>query len=81
MRWRTFTKAILHVRVSEHPLREQFWSQLMLALYRCGRPGEALQAFRTAREHIAEQLGVEPGAELQAMHRGILTADPRLSLP
>jgi DNA-binding SARP family transcriptional activator/Tfp pilus assembly protein PilF len=67
--------------VVEHPLREQFWGQLMLALYRCGRQGEALDAYQTARRHIADELGVDPGAELQALHQAILTTDPTLDLP
>ena len=55
-----------------HPLRERFHAQLMLALYRCGRQAEALQAYRDARRMLVDQLGVEPGPELRELHQQIL---------
>jgi DNA-binding SARP family transcriptional activator len=61
-----------------HPLRERFWGQLMLALYRCGRQGEALAAFADARRELAEQLGVDPGLSLRRLHEQVLAADPAL---
>ena len=64
--------------VREHPLRERFRSQLMLALYRCGRQGDALAAFTDARRVLAGELGVEPGPELRRLHQRILAADPGL---
>ncbi|GIH03851.1 XRE family transcriptional regulator [Rhizocola hellebori] len=73
--------AELEKLVVEQPLREQFRGQLMLALYRSGRQGEALEAFQAARNHLADQLGVDPGAELQALHHAMLTADPGLNPP
>jgi DNA-binding SARP family transcriptional activator/Tfp pilus assembly protein PilF len=66
---------------AEHPLRERFWGQLMLALYRCGRPAEALAAFGEARHALASQLGAEPGPELRDLHQRILAADPVLADP
>jgi hypothetical protein len=66
---------------SKHPLRERPWAQLMLALYRCGRQGEALQAYRTIARHLVEELGIDPGEELRRLHRGILAADPSLAAP
>jgi DNA-binding SARP family transcriptional activator len=60
--------------VREHPLRERFRGQLMLALHRCGRPGEALAAFADARRVLVGGLGVEPGAELRRLHERILAA-------
>lgn len=56
----------------EHPLRERLWAQLMLALYRSGRQGDALKTFREARECLAGELGIEPGPELQQLHQEIL---------
>ena len=44
----------------------------MLALYRCGRQAEALTAFREARQVLIDELGVEPGPQLQELH-GSLT--------
>jgi predicted ATPase/DNA-binding SARP family transcriptional activator len=64
--------------VAEHPLREPFWCQLILALYRSGRQADALAAFRAARTVLADQVGVEPGTELQRLHRAVLRQDPAL---
>ncbi|MFD4639832.1 BTAD domain-containing putative transcriptional regulator [Lentzea sp. NPDC058436] len=55
-----------------HPLREELWAQLMLALDRSGRRGEALEAFATARKHVVEQVGVEPGTRLRQLQQVIL---------
>jgi DNA-binding SARP family transcriptional activator/Tfp pilus assembly protein PilF len=69
---------------AEHPLRERFQGRLLLALYRGGRSAEALQAFDRYRRRLSLDLGVEPGAELQALHLAILRDDPDLvptSLP
>jgi DNA-binding SARP family transcriptional activator/tetratricopeptide (TPR) repeat protein len=63
---------------ARHPLREHFHSQLMLALYRCGRQAEALAAYRQARRVLAGELGTEPGPGLQQLHQQILAADPAL---
>ena len=65
----------------EYPLRERFCGQLMLALYRCGRQAEALDAYRIARAQLVAELGVEPGHELRELHQQILTADPALTPP
>lgn len=64
-----------------HPLRERLWEMLMTALYRSGRQGEALGAFERARTILAEQLGVDPGAGLKAVHARVLAHDPSLGRP
>ena len=64
--------------IREHPLRERFRAQLMLALYRCGRRGDALAVYRSARDALVTELGVEPGQDLRELHQRILAADPRL---
>jgi DNA-binding SARP family transcriptional activator/Tfp pilus assembly protein PilF len=58
-----------------HPLRERFHAQLMLALYHCGRKGEALAAYQHARRALVGELGIEPGAELRSLHARILAGD------
>jgi DNA-binding SARP family transcriptional activator/predicted ATPase len=60
------------------PYRERRWAQLMLALYRGGRQGEALRAFHEARNTLAEGLGVEPGRDLVALEAAMLRHDPEL---
>jgi DNA-binding SARP family transcriptional activator/Flp pilus assembly protein TadD len=65
--------------VGTHPLREQLHALLMLALYRCGRQGEALTAYHEARRVLTEELGVEPGPALRELQQRILAADPALS--
>ena len=73
--------AELESLVRDHPLRERFWGQLMLALYRSGRQAESLRAFQSARAHLVDQLGIEPGAELEDLEARVLGHDPSLLLP
>jgi DNA-binding SARP family transcriptional activator/tetratricopeptide (TPR) repeat protein len=65
--------------VAAQPLRERLHALLMLALYRDSRQAEALAAYRQARAVLIEELGTEPGPELQRLHRQILAADPALA--
>ncbi|HEU5159957.1 MAG TPA: BTAD domain-containing putative transcriptional regulator [Streptosporangiaceae bacterium] len=64
--------------VAEHPLRERFWAQLMLALYRQDRQADALAAYAQLRARLAEELGLDPGPEVRRLHARILGADPAL---
>ena len=73
--------AELEALVHECPLRERFWCQLMLALYRSGRQSDALLAFRRARGSLTEEIGVEPGPELCALEAAVLAHDPGLGAP
>ena len=66
--------------VGQHPLRERLRGQRMLALYRCGRQAEALEAFREARRLLVEEIGVEPGPELRGLHEAILRQDAALEV-
>jgi DNA-binding SARP family transcriptional activator len=69
----------LEVLVHEHPLRDRPRAQLMLALYRSGRQAEALDLYRKGRRLLIDELGIEPGVELQKLEKAILSHDPELS--
>ncbi len=71
----------LEALVQEHPLRERLWGQLILALYRSGRQGDALGAYQRARVVLADELGVEPGPELRKLEAEVLGQDPALDAP
>ncbi|PWJ03614.1 hypothetical protein DKG34_31715 [Streptomyces sp. NWU49] len=64
--------------IAANPLREGLRGQLMTALYRSGRQADALAAYRAARATLAEELGLEPCAELQRLHQALLTGHPSL---
>jgi predicted ATPase/DNA-binding SARP family transcriptional activator len=64
--------AELQTLTAEHPLRENLWRLLVLALYRAQRQAEALAAYRRARELLATELGLEPGEELRALEQAVL---------
>ena len=64
----------------EHPLRERLQGQAMLALYRCGRQTDALELYRTARDRLVDELGLEPSSELRELQRRILEQDPSLDV-
>lgn len=64
--------------LADHPLRERLWVLLMHALYRSGRQADALQAYQKARTHLADELGIEPSAELRDLETAVLRQDPEL---
>ena len=68
----------LEALVGEHPYRERLHAHLMLALYRAGRQADALDAYRRARAALVDELGLEPGPELQRLEAAILAQDPAL---
>jgi predicted ATPase/DNA-binding SARP family transcriptional activator len=67
--------------IAAEPFRERFRAQHVLALYRSGRQADALAACREARSLLVEELGVDPGPELQELERRILRHDPTLAAP
>jgi DNA-binding SARP family transcriptional activator len=73
--------AALNELIRRHPLRDGPYSRLMLALHRLGRSGEALEVYRSTHRRYADELGIEPGPELQELHQRILRADPGLLRP
>jgi WD40 repeat protein/DNA-binding SARP family transcriptional activator len=70
----------LEALAREHPLRETFQAQLMLALYRTGRQADALRVYRDHRSLLVDELGVEPTPATQELERRILAHDPDLTL-
>jgi DNA-binding SARP family transcriptional activator/streptogramin lyase len=68
----------LEALARQHPLRERFHEQQMLALYRSGRQVDALERYQHTRRELVEQLGVEPGPALRELERAILAHDPAL---
>ncbi len=71
----------LRTLVDRNSLRERLYGFLMLALYRTGRQAEALEVGRAARNVLIEEIGIEPGAELQDLEKAILNRDPSLNAP
>src|ERR1700751_4897853 len=71
----------LEAAVAEAPLRERRWGQLIVALYRSGRQGDALGAYQRARAVLADELGVDPGPELRRLESAVLSQDPMLGVP
>ncbi|MGH3877493.1 MAG: BTAD domain-containing putative transcriptional regulator [Actinophytocola sp.] len=69
----------LEVLVAEHPYRERFCGQLMLALYRSGRHVDALAVYAAARQRLADELGLDPGPALAELETAILRHDPALA--
>jgi hypothetical protein len=69
----------LEALVATHPDRERLRRQLMLALYRSGRQGEALTVYRNTRQMLVEELGLEPSPALQELEQAILRGDTAIA--
>jgi len=67
--------------VVEHPLREGLWRLLITALYRTGRQGDALAAYHRVKQHLGDELGLDPGPQLQALEQQVLRQDAALNAP
>ena len=73
--------AELESLVADHPLREGLWTLLITALYRADRQADALAAYRRVQHLLADELGLDPGPELQVLERQVLRQDPELAAP
>ncbi|MEV4379908.1 BTAD domain-containing putative transcriptional regulator [Streptosporangium sp. NPDC049644] len=73
--------ADLEAHASAHPLREEAWRLLALALYRNGRQGDALGALRRARGMLRDELGLDLGAALQRLESDMLAQAVHLDPP
>jgi DNA-binding SARP family transcriptional activator/pimeloyl-ACP methyl ester carboxylesterase len=73
--------AELEALTRAYPLRERFWYQRMLTLYRTGRQADALRAYRELRDILVAELAIEPGADLRKLQARILRQDPTLEAP
>ena len=68
----------LEQMIAREPLRERPYGQLMLALYRDGRQADALETYQRARKMLSQEVGLEPGPQLQELERRMLNQDPAL---
>src|SRR6185437_14653888 len=66
--------------LAQYPLDEAVTAAQMKALYRSGRPSDALDLYRDTRIRLIDELGTEPGLMLSELHQRILRGDPRLAL-
>ncbi|MFF9912751.1 BTAD domain-containing putative transcriptional regulator [Streptomyces sp. NPDC013457] len=71
----------LRALVNDHPLHEWFHGQLIAALHRAGRRGEALQAYQSLYHILRSELGLEPSEELQRLQAEILHTTARTAVP
>ena len=69
----------LHHFLAQYPLDETFVAHQMTALYRSGRPADALGLYRETRGRLVEEQGTEPGPALSDLHQRILRRDPELT--
>jgi len=72
-----FAQVLPEVRrlLADHPLQEKLWALQMRALYGAGRQAEALEVYEQARTKIADELGVDPGAELRQLYHQLLNGE------
>jgi DNA-binding SARP family transcriptional activator len=62
--------------IGEHPYREPLWTQLITAYYLAERQPDALDAYQRLRSTLADDLGIDPGPSVRALHERILRQEP-----
>ena len=70
----------LEAAVAAYPYQEGLWELLITALYRAGRQADALAAYQRVRKLLADELGLDPGPQLQQLEQQILTHDASLAV-
>ena len=71
----------LEAAVATYPFQESLWELLITALYRAGRQADALATYQRVRTQLADELGLDPGPQLQQLEQRILVQDPSLDAP
>lgn len=66
----------LEILTAEHPYREPLWAQLITAYYLAGEQSDALDAYQRLRNALVDDIGVDPGLALRALHQQILRQEP-----
>jgi SARP family transcriptional regulator, regulator of embCAB operon len=66
----------LEALAADHPFRERLWAQLITAYYVAERQSDALEAYRRLKANLAENLGIDPGPTVSALHERILRQEP-----
>ena len=70
----------LDAAVRSSPFQEDLWALLITAQYRAGRQADALASYQRVRRQLADELGLEPGRQLQDLEQRILTHDASLGV-
>jgi DNA-binding SARP family transcriptional activator len=70
----------LEAAVAAYPFQESLWALLITALYRAGRQADALAAYQRVQSRLADELGLDPGPQLQQPERQILIHDASLAV-
>ena len=65
----------LEAAVTTYPYQESLWALLITALYRAGRQADALETYQRVRQRLADELGLDPGPQLQRLEQQILIHD------
>ena len=71
----------LEAAAASYPFQESLWELLITALYRAGRQADALTTYQRVRQHLADELGLDPGLGLQQLEQRILVQDPSIGAP